>query len=75
MVKRSTNQKRMKTTHRKGVSFMAEDRDRLEIDRVGNLITGFGWRIVKQEFTEDKIKVAIEKSRAPGVEVPEAGPG
>lgn len=54
---------------------MAMDRDRLEIDRVGNLITGFGWRIVKQEFTEDKIKVQIEKSRAPGVEVPEAGPG
>lgn len=53
---------------------MAMDRDRLEIDRVGNLITGFGWRIVKQEFTEDKIIVQIEKSRAPGVEVPEASP-
>jgi len=51
------------------------ERDRLEIDRVGNLIRGFGWNIAKQEFTEDKIIVIIEKSRAPGVEVPEAGPG
>jgi len=54
---------------------VAENRDRLEIDRVGNLITGFGWKIVKQEFTEDKIIVTIEKSRAPGVEVAPAGPG
>jgi len=51
------------------------ERDRLEIDRVGNLIRGFGWSIAKQEFTEDKIIVQIEKSRAPGVEVEEAGPG
>ena len=51
------------------------ERDRLEIDRVGNLITGFGWHITKQEFTADKIIVVIEKSRSPEVEVPEAGPG
>lgn len=52
-----------------------ETRDRLEIDRLGNLITGFGWRITKQEFTEDKILITIEKSRAPGVEVPDAEAG
>lgn len=49
------------------------ERDRLEVDRLGNLITGFGWHIVKQEFTDEKIIISIEKSRAPGVEVPEAG--
>lgn len=52
----------------------AMDRDRLEIDRVGNLITGFGWKITKQEFTEEKIIIQIEKSRTPGVEVQESGP-
>jgi len=50
------------------------ERDRLEIDRLGNLITGFKWQIVKQEFTDEKIIVTIEKPRAPGVEVAEAGP-
>ena len=50
------------------------ERDRLEIDRVGNLITGFGWQITKQEFTDDKVIVQIEKSRSPDVEVPDAGP-
>ena len=47
---------------------MAVDRDKLEIDRLSNLITGFGWKVVKQEFTEDKILVTLEKDRAPGVE-------
>jgi len=49
--------------------------DRLDIERLSNLVTGFGWKLVKQEFTEDKIIVVLEKSRAPGVEVAEAGPG
>jgi len=49
--------------------------DRLDIERLGNLVTGFGWKIKKQEFTDDKIIVVLEKSRAPGVEVAEAGPG
>lgn len=51
------------------------DRDRIEVDRVGNLITGFGWKIIKQEFTEEKIVLTVEKPRAPGVEVPPAGAG
>jgi len=53
---------------------MAIERDRLEVDRLGNLITGFGWKITKQEFTDDKIIIVVEKPRALGVEVPEAGP-
>lgn len=51
------------------------ERDRLEIDRLGNLVTGFGWKVTKQEFTDDKIIVTLEKSRGPGVEVPETGAG
>ena len=53
----------------------AEARDRLEIDRLGNLITGFGWKIVKQELTDEKILISLERPRASGVEVPEAGKG
>lgn len=45
----------------------AFDRDRLEIDRLGNLISGFGWKIVKQEFTDEKMMVEIEKPLDPGV--------
>jgi hypothetical protein len=52
---------------------MGDERDRLEIERLGNLVTGFGWRVVKQEFTDEKIIMQIEKRRGPGVEVPEAG--
>ena len=52
----------------------AEARDRLEIDRLSNLISGFGWKTVKQEFTDEKIVIQIEKKREPGVEVAEVGP-
>lgn len=51
------------------------ERDRLEIDRLGNLIKGFGWQIVKQEFTDEKILISLEKPRSAGVEVSEAGAG
>jgi len=54
---------------------MAVARDRLEIDRLSNLTTGFGWKITKQEFTEDKIKISLEKDRAPGVETGGVGGG
>ena len=50
------------------------DKDRLEIDRLGNLVTGFGWRIAKQEFTDEKIIVTLDKPRSAGVEIPETGP-
>lgn len=54
---------------------MAFERDKIELERLTNLIQGFGWKTVKQEFTDDKIIVTVEKSRAPGVEVPEAAEG
>ena len=54
---------------------LTDVQDRLEIERVRNLVTGFGWAIIKQEFTDDKMILQIEKKRSPGVEVPDAGPG
>lgn len=54
---------------------MTMERDKLEIDRLANLVLGFGWNIVKQEFTEDKIKVEIERPRTDVAEVPEGSPG
>ena len=54
---------------------MAVDRDKLEVDRLSNLITGFGWKVIKQEFTGDKIIIVLEKDRAPGVEAGGAGAG
>ena len=39
---------------------------RLEVDRLNNLITGFGWTIRKQEVTTDQIILTVVKS----VEIP-----
>jgi len=47
--------------------------DELELERLRNLIVGFGWEITKQEFKTDRIEVAIElKREAAGAE---ASPG
>ena len=54
---------------------MAADQDRLEMERLTNLVSGFGWKVRKQEFEDDKLVVILEKSRGPGVEIPEAGAG
>lgn len=37
--------------------------DALELERLRNLIAGFGWEITKQEFMTDRIEVAIELKR------------
>jgi len=37
--------------------------DDLELERIRNLISGFGWVVVKQEFTPDRIEVVIELKR------------
>ena len=50
-------------------------RDSIELERLKNLTSGFGWDMAKQEFTDEKIIVTLEKKRGPGVEVPEAGEG
>jgi len=51
---------------------MPEVRDELELERLRNLVTGFGWTISKQEFKTDRIIVTLEKEREskPGDESP-----
>lgn len=49
----------------------------VDMERLRNLTSGFGWKITKQEFTgpgDTKNSVTLEKARAAGVDVPEAGP-
>lgn len=51
-----------------GVKKMAEMPVKLEVERLHNLITGFGWTIQKQEVATDQITLTIVKS----VAVPES---
>jgi len=53
---------------------MAKVLTSLEIDRLTNLVQGFGWKVVKQELTEDKIKIELEKTVIPSEEVEAAVP-
>ena len=52
---------------------MADVSVELEIERLRNLIVGFGWAISKQEFLDDRIRVSLEKKRA--VPAAPVGPG
>lgn len=54
---------------------MAEVEDKLQVERLGNLTQGFGWKITNQEFTEDKIIIRLERSRTPAGESTSPGPG
>lgn len=47
---------------------MADVEDKLDIERVSNLIMGFGWRITKQETLPDRLILTVEKTREPTVE-------
>jgi len=47
----------------------------LEIDRLTNLVQGFGWKVVKHEVTEDKILVSLEKTKIVSEETEAAVPG
>ena len=42
---------------------MAEVSDQLELERLRNLVAGFGWTISKQEYKTDRIIVTLEKER------------
>lgn len=52
---------------------MALVEDKLKVDRLINLVQGFGWRVAKQETTDDKIIVTLETSRSEIATAPEAG--
>jgi len=41
---------------------MPEMKSKLEIDRIENLISNFGWKITKQEIKEDEIVLRISKT-------------
>lgn len=40
---------------------MALDRNKLEIDRIENIIVNFDWKITKQEINDDNIIITIQK--------------
>lgn len=54
---------------------MVEVADKLEIERVVNLIQGFGWVKVQEEYTDDHMTLTIKKKRLVTEVEPGAGPG
>lgn len=42
---------------------MPLDLDKLEVDRIVNLITNFGWTKTSESVTDDKIVMTISKPR------------
>ena len=44
---------------------MSLENQRLEIERIENLIGNFGWTIVKQELIENKVVVTISRDAEP----------
>lgn len=51
------------------------DMNRLEIERIVNLVTGFGWEKVKEEIEDDFIVMTLRKKRIVPVKETGAGPG
>jgi hypothetical protein len=49
---------------------MPNAKERVEVERVVNLVTGFGWYKEKEELSDDKISIVLSKKRvqpeAPG---------
>ena len=54
---------------------MSEIEDKLQVDRLNNLITGFGWKITNEEYTESRIILRVERARTPAGESLSPGPG
>ena len=47
----------------------------LEVERVMNLVSGFGWEKVREEVVEDEIHITLKKkSAAAATAGPEPGP-
>jgi len=42
---------------------MAEERDRLEVERLMNLVGGFGWKETRREETDTDIVVTITRAK------------
>lgn len=54
---------------------MAEPEDSIAVERVKNLISGFGWSVDAQQMQTDRIVLTISKSRTPAEETESASPG
>lgn len=52
---------------------MVAIREELELERLRNLVAGFGWTVKKSEYLEDRLVVTLEKKRE--VPVTPIGPG
>ena len=39
------------------------DKNKLEVERIENLITNFGWKVIKTEMPEKLIILTIQKDR------------
>lgn len=50
---------------------MAVDIKKMEVDRIENLVRGFGWEIVETRFTDGEIIVTVKKKLTPEA----VGPG
>jgi len=42
---------------------MAIDKNRLEFERIRNLVQGFGWEVKKEEVQDDQIVMTLAKKR------------
>lgn len=42
---------------------MSTDRNRLEFERIRNLVQGFGLSVVKEEIQDDKLIMSLERKR------------
>ena len=50
---------------------MPADLNRLEVERIRNLVSGFGWEVVREEVTDEDIIIALKKKRVvPSVPAP-----
>lgn len=42
---------------------MPTNQERIEVERIVNLVTGFGWIKEKEELSDDDIKITLSKKR------------
>lgn len=42
---------------------MVVDPNRLEVERIRNLTQGFGWELVKEEYTDQNIIIVLQKTK------------
>ena len=47
---------------------MKEALIRIEIERIVNLVAGFGWKKVEEKVEADKVSITLSKAVAPTIE-------